>query len=93
MGREPADGAPLAGSYEAQGLEGLPDRSDRPEGCPHQMPADIEVMVLELRRAHRYRGARRLALELRRKLVTPAPSESGALLASARASTRWPDCL
>jgi transposase InsO family protein len=40
------------------------------------MPAEIEVMVLELRRAHRYWGARRLALELVRKKVTPAPSES-----------------
>jgi transposase len=62
--------------YEAAGLEGLPDRSHRPERCPHQMPADIEVLVLELRRAHRYWGARRLALEVRRKQVTPAASES-----------------
>jgi transposase len=61
--------------YEAQGLEGLPDRSHRPERCPHQMAAEIEVRVLELRRAHRYWGARRLALELGRKKVTPAPSE------------------
>ena len=62
--------------YEAQGLEGLPDRSHRPARCPHQMPAEIEVRVLELRRAHRYWGARRLALELVRKAVAPAPSES-----------------
>ena len=62
--------------YEADGLEGLPDRSHRPARCPHQIPAVIEVRVLELRRAHRYWGARRLALELARKKVTPAPSES-----------------
>ncbi len=62
--------------YEAEGLEGLSDRSHRPERCPHQMPAEIEVRVLELRRAHRYWGARRLALELVRKEITPAPSES-----------------
>ena len=62
--------------YEAAGLEGLPDRSHRPARCPHQMPAEIEVRVLELRRVHRYWGARRLALELVRKDVTPAPSES-----------------
>ena len=62
--------------YEADGLEGLPDRSHRPERCPHQMPAEVEVLVLELRRAHRYWGARRLALELARKRVTPAPSKS-----------------
>src|SRR5439155_25348927 len=62
--------------YEAEGLEGLPDRSHRPERCHHQMPAAIEVMVLELRRTHRYWGARRLALELVRKGIAPAPSES-----------------
>jgi transposase InsO family protein len=62
--------------YEAQGLEGLPDRSHRPERCPHQMPAQMEVMVLELRRAHRYWGARRLVIELGRKGIVPTPSES-----------------
>jgi len=62
--------------YEERGLEGLPDRSHRPERCPHQMPAEIEVRVLEMRRAHRYWGARRLALELARKKIMPAPSES-----------------
>ena len=62
--------------YEAQGLEGLPDRSHRPEQCPHQMSAEVEVLVLELRRTHRYWGARRLAVELGRKGVRSAPSES-----------------
>src|SRR3989475_1280776 len=62
--------------YEAAGLEGLPARSHRRARCPHQMPAEIEVRVLELRRAHRYWGARRLALELVRKKVAPTPSES-----------------
>src|SRR5712691_9659604 len=62
--------------YEKEGLEGLPDRSHRPARCPHQMPAEIEVRVFEMRRAHRYWGARRLALELARKKVTLAPSES-----------------
>jgi transposase-like protein len=36
--------------YEADGLEGLPDHSHRPERCPHQMPAEVKVLVLELRR-------------------------------------------
>lgn len=27
------------GGYEADGLEGLADRSHRPRQCPHQMPA------------------------------------------------------
>ena len=37
--------------YEAGGLEGLGDVSRRPRSCPHQMPASVEAVVLELRRA------------------------------------------
>jgi transposase InsO family protein len=44
--------------------------------CPHQMPAQVEALVLELRRVHPYWGAQRIALQLARKNVTPAPSES-----------------
>src|SRR5512139_2575452 len=29
--------------YEAEGLEGLVDRSHRPASCPHQMSADVEA--------------------------------------------------
>src|SRR6185503_15672423 len=38
--------------YEAEGLEGLADRSHRPVSCPHQMPAAVEAAVLEVRRVH-----------------------------------------
>ena len=62
--------------YEAQGLEGLADRSHRPAGCPHQMPAELEARVLELRRARPYWGPRRIRIELTRLGVAPAPSES-----------------
>jgi transposase InsO family protein len=62
--------------YEAGGLEGLGDRSHRPESCPHQMAPEVEAMVLELRRARPYWGAQRIALELARRKVKPAPSES-----------------
>jgi transposase len=37
--------------YEAEGLEGLVNRSHRPLSCPHQMPAPVEALVLELRRS------------------------------------------
>src|SRR6201747_1604391 len=37
--------------YEAEGLEGLADRSHRPASCPHQMPAEVEARLLELRRS------------------------------------------
>ena len=32
--------------YEAQGLEGLMDRSHRPVSCPHQMPALVEAALV-----------------------------------------------
>ena len=38
--------------YEAQGLEGLADRSHRPRSCPHQIDAEVEVAVLHTRLAH-----------------------------------------
>ena len=81
-----ADVAPLAGGYEGDGLEGLGERSHRPAHCPHQMPAAIEVVVLEMRRAHTYWGARRIAFELRRKGLEPAPSESAVYRCLVRAA-------
>jgi transposase InsO family protein len=62
--------------YEAGGLEGLADASHRPDSCPHQMPAAVEVKVLEMRRAHPYWGARRIVFELARAKISPLPSES-----------------
>lgn len=61
--------------YEAEGLEGLVDRSHRPVSCPHQMPAHVEAAVLELRRSRRYWGPRRLVVELAKRNVSPVPSE------------------
>jgi transposase InsO family protein len=72
--------------YEGAGLPALDDRSHRPVHCPHQMPAAIEVMVLEMRRAHGYWGARRIAFELARKGVRPAPSESAVYRCLVRAA-------
>ncbi len=43
--------------YEGDGLEGLEDRSHRPVHCPHQMPAAIEVLVLEMRPRSRLLGS------------------------------------
>jgi transposase InsO family protein len=72
--------------YEGDGLEGLGNRSRRPAHCPHQMPAPVEVMVLEMRRSHTYWGARRIAYELARKHVEPAPSESAVYRCLVRAA-------
>lgn len=72
--------------YEGDGLEGLGNRSCRPVHCPHQTPAEVEARVLEMRRAHSYWGARRIAFELARKGVQPAPSESAVYRCLVRAA-------
>jgi transposase InsO family protein len=71
--------------YEAQGLEGLLDRSHRPVRCPHQMPGAVEAAVVELRRSRPYWGPRRLVFELAKRRVMPVPSESAVYRALLRA--------
>ena len=71
--------------YEAEGLEGLVDRSHRPVRCPHQMDAQVEAMLLELRRTRPYWGPRRLVFELGKRAVSPLPSPSGVYRALRRA--------
>ena len=71
--------------YEAEGLEGLKDRSHRPARCPHQMPAAVEAAVLELRRSRPYWGPRRLVFELGKRRVGWLPSESAVYRALVRA--------
>jgi transposase InsO family protein len=53
--------------YQEGGLEGLADRSHRPVGCPHQMAAEVEVRVCELRRLHPSWGPRRIVHQLGRE--------------------------
>ena len=38
--------------YRSGGLAALADRSHRPASCPHQIPAEVEAAVCELRRSH-----------------------------------------
>lgn len=71
--------------YEAEGLDGLADRSHRPASCPHQMPPALEARALELRRARPYWGARRIALAMVREGAKPPPSESAVYRALVRA--------
>jgi transposase InsO family protein len=75
--------------YEADGLEGLGDRSHRPVSCPHQMPSAVEAAVLEMRRAHPGWGAQRIRAELvrRPKLLAGQvlPSESAVYRCLSRA--------
>lgn len=74
------------GRYEADGLVGLVPRSRRPATCPHQMDPAVEVLVLEMRRAHPHWGPRRLLHELERAGVNPMPSRSGVYRALVRAA-------
>jgi transposase InsO family protein len=60
--------------YERDGLGGLMDRSRRPVSCPHQVSAEVEAAVCELRREHPRWGPVRLAHELGRAGVSPVPS-------------------
>jgi transposase InsO family protein len=60
--------------YDEGGLGALADRSRRPESCPHQVSAQIEAAVCELRREHPKWGPLRLAHELAAKGNIPAPS-------------------
>ena len=60
--------------YDEGGLGALADRSRRPQCCPHQVSAEIEAAVCEMRREHPKWGPLRLAHELGRTGVIPAPS-------------------
>ena len=62
--------------YRAGGLEGLADRSHRPNRCPHQLAAAVEARVCELRRQHPGWGPQRLRHGLERRGVMPLPSRS-----------------
>jgi transposase len=57
--------------YATGGLDALADQSHRPRRCPHQMPAEVEAQLCELRRRHPGWGQRRLAHELARAGLHP----------------------
>jgi transposase len=60
--------------YEQGGLGALADRSRRPQSCPHQVSAEIEAAMCEMRREHPTWGPLRLAHELGKIGVIPVPS-------------------
>jgi transposase len=67
--------------YEGDGLEGLNNRSHRPARCRHQMAPTVEAVVLEMRRSHPYRRARRIAFELERKRLSWRPQSRRSIAA------------
>ena len=62
--------------YEADGLAGLTDRPRRPHTSPTRMPAEVEALICELRRAYPRWGARRIAHELATRGIASAPGRS-----------------
>ncbi len=57
--------------YLAEGLAGLEDRSRRPHQPANQIPADLEVQIVEMRKDHPRWGARRIRAELTRAGIDP----------------------
>jgi transposase len=70
--------------YRGGGLGGLADRPRRPDTCPHQVSAEIEAVVCELRREHPRWGPVRLVHELAKAGVVPVPSRMSAYRALVR---------
>src|SRR3970040_2799764 len=57
--------------YANGGLGALADRSSKPDRCPHQMPVEVEALIVSMRRAHPGWGSRTLLKQLRRRLQEP----------------------
>jgi transposase InsO family protein len=64
--------------YAEGGLGGLVDRPRRPDTCPHQVSAEVEAAVCELRREHPRWGPVRLVFELKRAGAMVVPSRMSA---------------
>ncbi|GGM24160.1 hypothetical protein GCM10010129_80740 [Streptomyces fumigatiscleroticus] len=62
--------------YHAGGLDALVDKSRRPHVSPHQVPAEVEALVCELRRSYPRWGARRIVHELGQRGLVPVPGRS-----------------
>jgi transposase InsO family protein len=70
--------------YAEGGLGALADRPRRPDACPHQVSAEVEAAVCELRREHPRWGPARLVYELGKAGVSPVPSRMSAYRALVR---------
>ena len=53
--------------YAERGLAGLVDQPSKPLSCPHQMPAEVEALIVELRRAHPGWGPRTIGHQLKQR--------------------------
>ncbi|OLT30486.1 IS481 family transposase [Actinomadura sp. CNU-125] len=62
--------------FEAEGMDGLVEQSRRPKNSPARLPAEVEALICELRRAYPRWGPRRIAHELGLRGVDPAPGRT-----------------
>lgn len=62
--------------YASHGLVGLVDASSKPHTCPHQMAAEIEARIVELRREHPGWGPRTIGHRLEREGIEPVPGRT-----------------
>ena len=64
--------------HAADGFKGLVDQPSRPLSCPHQMPREVEAMVVEWRRADGGLGRVSIVNRLREARVVSSPGRSSA---------------
>jgi transposase InsO family protein len=62
--------------YANDGLAGLVDGSAKPLSCPHQMSAEVEARIVEMRREQPGWGPRSIGHQLDREGVVPLPGRS-----------------
>lgn len=72
--------------YEQSGLPGLTNHSHKPRGCLHQISADVDVLICEMRRRNPGWGPRRIEFELAKTKTQPMPSRSAIYRAIKRAN-------
>ena len=70
--------------YREGGLGALAGRPRRPDTCPHQVSAEVEAAVCEMRREHPKWGPLRLVRELAKAGVSQVPSRMSAYRALVR---------
>jgi transposase InsO family protein len=64
FGISPVTGYKWLGRFQEGGVDALQDQSRRPRYSPHQTPAELERLVVELRREHPAWGGRKLRARL-----------------------------
>jgi transposase InsO family protein len=62
--------------HAAGGIDALKEASRRPRTSPNRVPAEVEALACEMRRAHPRWGARRIAFELGQAGVSAPPSRA-----------------